>query len=355
MTATASTAAPRPGSEDGLRVRIVAMYLPQFHPIPEYDCGRGKGFTEWCDVAQARPLFSGHQQPRLPGRLSFYDLRLPETRAHQAELARAHGIEAFCYWHYWFSGRRLFERPFDEVLRSGEPDFPFCLAWANRQWPDHGQNLIEQTYSPGDDEVHARWLVEAWSDPRWLRVDGRPVFAIYDPSVLPDAKRTVETLRRTAARAGTAEPLLLGMNARDKGLDARSLGFDATIDFRPQLPDLIKGRLRRVRLYRANEAVEAMDRRRARTAHPLVPCVFAGWDDSPRRGRRATVIVGYTPDRFAASLRDALELVTDRPFEERLVFVNAWNGWTDGNLLEPDVFEGTRRLEALRDAVVARD
>jgi hypothetical protein len=367
-------------SEEGpgeLRARVVALYLPQFHPIPENDEWWGTGFTEWVNVAKARPLFRGHQQPRLPGRLGFYDLRLADTRAEQADLARQHGVEAFCYWHYWFNGHQLLNRPFDEVLRSGEPSLPFCLAWANepwtRTWLGVGEALVEQTYSPLDDAAHARWLVEAWGDPRWLRVDGRPVFVVYCPHELPDARRTVDTLRSEASRAGLPDPMLLGMNAKSKWVDSRTLGFDGTVDFRPQLSDLpfydvarpTKGKARRnfrlgirdprLRIYGADEALQLMDRRRSKVAHPIVPCVFAGWDNTPRRGRNATVVVGYTPDRFAASLESAVELVADRPPAERLVFVNAWNEWAEGNVLEPDTSEGLARLEAVRSVVAARE
>ena len=159
------------------RARLIAFYLPQFYPIPENDRWWGPGFTEWTSVVRSRPLFRGHRQPRIPADLGFYDLRLPETRVAQAALAAAHGIEGFCYWHYWFGGERLLERPFEEVLRSGEPDFGFCLAWANQPWTDTwlgtGRVLQPQHYSAEDDVRHARWLTEAFADHRYLTVDGR--------------------------------------------------------------------------------------------------------------------------------------------------------------------------------------
>src|SRR5262249_41646184 len=157
-------------------MRVIAFYLPQFHPIPENDAWWGPGFTEWTNVSLARPLFRGHYQPRVPGELGFYDLRMPETRAAQAALARAHGIEAFCYWHYWFAGKQLLERPFEEVLASHEPDFPFCLAWANESWTGiwHGaphRMLVQQTY-PGlaDHEAHFRVWLRAFEDARYVTV-----------------------------------------------------------------------------------------------------------------------------------------------------------------------------------------
>src|SRR5439155_14140664 len=192
----------------GRHTRFIAFYLPQFHPIPENDRWWGPGFTEWTNVARATPLFPGHYQPRLPADLGFYDLRIPEVRVAQADLARAHGVEAFCYWHYWFAGKRLLERPFTEVLESGEPDFPFCLAWANQSWSGiwHGapdRVLMEQTY-PGrrDHEDHFRVLVEAFADPRYVTVDGAPVFVVYAPRELPEPRRVTDVWRELAAKAG---------------------------------------------------------------------------------------------------------------------------------------------------------
>ena len=198
-------------------VRIVALYLPQFHPIAENDQWWEPGFTEWTNVAKARPRFPGHYQPRLPGELGFYDLRVPETREAQAALAKAHGIEGFCYWHYWFgNGRRLLERPFTEVLRSGTPDLSFCLAWANGTWTGiwHGapdRILIEQTY-PGesDERAHFEVVAEAFEDPRYLRVDGRPVFYIYDPSALPDPQNFLDRWRNWAHDRGLGGVFFIG-------------------------------------------------------------------------------------------------------------------------------------------------
>lgn len=190
------------------RARVVALYLPQFHPIPENDRWWGPGFTEWTNVAGARPLFPGHRQPNLPGSLGFYDLRLAEVRAAQAALAQAHGIEAFCYWHYWFGdGRQLLERPFEEVLASGSPDISFCLGWANESWSGvwHGapeRILIEQRYPDDDDSLHFAHLLTAFRDERYLRVGGRPVFHVYRPEQLPDASRFVQRWQDLAAEAG---------------------------------------------------------------------------------------------------------------------------------------------------------
>ncbi|MFL6499709.1 MAG: glycoside hydrolase family 99-like domain-containing protein, partial [Candidatus Udaeobacter sp.] len=221
-------------------VRAIAFYLPQFHPIPENDAWWGKGFTEWTNVTKARPLFRGHYQPHLPSDLGFYDLRLSETREAQAELAREHGIFGFCYYHYWFHGRRLLERPFQEVLESGRPKFPFCLCWANepwtRRWLGEGQDtLIAQTYSSEDDEAHSEFLSSVFRDERYITVGDRPVFLLYRPDRHPDPIRFT-TLLKSAVRGATGnEPYLIALDAGHPNEDDRKLGFDATLHFEPQL------------------------------------------------------------------------------------------------------------------------
>src|SRR5262249_47266129 len=217
----------------------VAFYLPQFHPIPENDEWWGPGFTEWTNVAKARPRYRGHYQPHAPADLGYYDLRLAETRRQQAALARAHGIDAFCYYHYWFGGKRLLERPFDEVLASGDPDFPFMLCWANENWTrrwDGQENavLARQQYSADDDRAHGRWLATAFRDERYVRVDGKPMFLVYRASQLPDPKRTTQIWREEAAKAGVGELYLCRVESfgSEHG-DPAALGFDAAVDFQP--------------------------------------------------------------------------------------------------------------------------
>jgi lipopolysaccharide biosynthesis protein len=319
-------------------------------------------------VARARPLFRGHDQPRIPADLGFYDLRLPEARAAQAEIAAAHGFEAFCYWHYWFEGKRLLQRPFEEVLASGEPAFPFCLAWANESWSrrwlgEERDILMKQTYSEHDDAEHARWLVEAFGDERYLRVDGRPLYLIYRPRHLDDARRCVDALRSESSRAGLGDPYLIGIDAHCPGFDCRELGFDSTLAFEPQLdalPDYAEDgpklsklarNLRRgvlsptVKLYDYTEARELMGA--IERDFPFHPCVFAGWDNSPRRGRDGVIVTETTPERFEQGVREAAAMVAERPAQEQLVFLNAWNEWAEGNYLEPDQTTGTGLLEAV--------
>jgi lipopolysaccharide biosynthesis protein len=211
-------------------VRAIAFHLPQFHPIPENDEWWGKGFTEWKNVASAAPLFSGHYQPHLPADLGFYDLRLPDARAAQAELAAEYGIYGFCYYHYWFNGRQVLERPVNEILASGEPEFPFCLCWANENWTRRWDGLIdeillEQRYTPADDLAYIRTLMPFFLDQRYIRVMDRP-FAVYRASKLPDPQKTTDLWRREAYREGLKGLFLVSVESYSELGDPRDIGFD---------------------------------------------------------------------------------------------------------------------------------
>jgi glycosyltransferase involved in cell wall biosynthesis len=344
------------------RVRLLAFYLPQFHPIPENDAWWGTGFTEWRNVARATPQFDGHRQPRIPGELGFYDLRLRETRAQQAELARAHGIHGFCYYHYWFEGRRLLERPFEEVLASGEPSLPFALCWANdpwsRRWDGREDELLmRQAYSPRDDLEHIRWLLPALADPRAITVEGRPLFLVYRPSHLPDPRRTADVWRREVERAGLPGIHLVAVEtAWDLGRDPRLTGFDASVMFQPQFGWLLTSELgqRARRAIADKPELKVYDYDQVRRAIHALPAaayrryetVVPGWDNTARVGDRATVLDGATPAGYEHWLRDAVARAMDQPAGHRLVFVNAWNEWAEGAYLEPDRAEGRAYLEA---------
>jgi lipopolysaccharide biosynthesis protein/glycosyltransferase involved in cell wall biosynthesis len=350
---SASALDVRPDGE-GRRARAIAFYLPQFHPIPENDEWWEKGFTEWTNVARAKPLFERHYQPHLPAHLGFYDLRVPEVRERQADLAAEHGIEAFCYWHYWFLGKRLLGRPFSEVLASGRPDFPFCLAWANETWSRRwlGEDrdiLIKQEYSAQDDVEHIRWLLPAFADRRYLRVGGRPLFVVYKPYDLPDPKRTTALWRETCVRAGLEEPFLLGVNAH-ADLDFRDLGFDGTIDFEPHLGAVADPLADGLEVVDYAEARRKMWRPRD---FPVHRTVLVGWDNTPRRGEHGVVFVDSTPEAFEAALRAAVASTASRTFDDRLLFLNAWNEWAEGNHLEPDRRHGLGYLQAVRRVIVA--
>lgn len=343
--------------------RLIAFYLPQFHPIPENDVWWGKGFTEWTNVVQARPLFTGHYQPHLPADLGFYDLRLPEVRQAQAHLARQHGIHGFCYYHYWFKGRRLLERPFDEVLASGQPDFPFCLFWANENWTrtwDAGEQerLVVQEYSDEDDLNHIRWLINAFNDERYIRIDGRPLLLIYRTQSLPNAAKTFALWREECRRAGIEEPYIVKVESEQDYNDPQEVGCDASADFVPhditRLVDPISGS---GTSYGDNLVLEYRDLARnylARDMPPYTrfPCVVPAWDNTPRhRSGKAAIIKGSTPELYEHWLRGTIATSYANPPEERIIFINAWNEWAEGAHLEPDVMYGHAYLEATRRAL----
>jgi lipopolysaccharide biosynthesis protein len=359
------------------QVDVLAFYLPQFHPIPENDAWWGRGFTEWTNVVRARPRIKGQYQPHLPGELGFYDLRLPEVRRQQADLAREHGISAFVYYHYWFNGRRVLERPIEEVLASGEPDFPFALCWANENWTrawDGGPHevLLKQDYDPDDDLRHIQSLLPAFRDPRYHRVDGKPLFLVYRASLLPDVERTLELWRAEARRAGIGELYLARIDghADEARHDPHAQGFDAAIgwipDFSQQGNSLRRGGLRlwgisrKLRLTsRAYERdvfipYERIVRNMLAMPEPSYrrhPCVTPAWDNSARRQTGAFVAMGSTPTLYGEWLEAIVRRVRAQANGPRLVFVNAWNEWAEGNHLEPDRRWGRQYLEATRDAL----
>jgi hypothetical protein len=343
--------------------RVIAFYLPQFHPTAENDAFWGAGFPEWTHVASANPLYRGPRQPKIPGELGFYDLRTPETREAQAGLARAHGIAGFFYWHYWFAGRRLLRRPFEEVLASGKPDFPFCLGWANESWTGRWHNpperiLCEQTYGGrADFEAHFETVLPALRDPRYLRVEEHPLFAVYRPNELPDAKAFCDLWRALAARAGLPGLHLVGFGHRR--WDPTQHGFDASILHGIHLPGLRKstrgwrGRLRALRgrpvVYSYRRFVE---RGLPEVASPLdYPVALSNWDNTPRAGKRGIVLEGGTPELFRQHLREAIGRVASRRPDQRIVFLKSWNEWAEGNYVEPDRQFGTAYLEVIRDEV----
>jgi glycosyltransferase involved in cell wall biosynthesis len=342
--------------------KLIAFYLPQYHPIPENSRWWGEGFTEWTNVSKARSLFAGHHQPRIPADLGYYDLRLDETRIEQAALARRYGIHGFCYYHYWFNGKRLLERPFNEVLRSGNPDFPFCLCWANEPWSrrwdgSQAELLQQQSYSPDDDLHHIRWLLDALGDPRAITLDARPVFLVYRADQLPQPDRTTDLWRRRAEAAGLKGLYLIAVETGwDAGWDATRAGFDAKLLFQPQFS--ILGKLDRLSVPCAGLRVYDYDQVWPVLAHPeAVPylrydTVFSSWDNTPRRGEQGWVVHGSSPEAYAEWLRLAIERAAVRPIDQRAVFINAWNEWAEGAHLEPDRKFARAYLEATEMALM---
>jgi hypothetical protein len=350
------------------RARLIAFHLPQFHPTPENDAWWGKGFTEWTNVAKAKPLFRGHYQPHIPADLGFYDLRLPEARHAQAEMAKEYGVGGFCYYHYWFGdGRRILERPVNEILSSGEPDFPFCLCWANHSWNSIWQGtsdmLMEQRYPGWDDHAaHFDWLLQAFTDPRYLTVDGKPIFAIYRPDDIPDVRKVADFWRERAVKAGLPGLYLIGVSHYAPSWDPRERGLDAsTMQALParsgriprkhlwtRLKLALQGNKHELTIWDYQE-VMPMLLRRNQVDWPDYPLVLPNWDNTPRSGMRGLVFENATPDLFRGLLRRAIERVENRPADERIVFLKAWNEWAEGNHVEPDQKWGRAWLEAIKE------
>lgn len=373
------------------KARVIAFYLPQFHPIPENDAWWGPGFTEWTNVAKMKPLYPGHRQPKLPADLGFYDLRLPEARAAQAKLARSCGVEGFCYWHYWFGhGRRILERPFEEVLQSGEPDLPFCLAWANETWTGvwHGSPqsvLIHQEYPGAEDEAaHFAWALRAFRDPRYMRVDGKPIFVVYAPQNMPAPDAFIAHWRQLAERAGLPGlyfvAVTCGYAENIKPYDNPIHdAFDAITPLVPQdytTPFGQRSRINLRRRWRERDFGGKLRRLTERYGRPsrfdyadlvarvladmprserFLPAVLPNWDNTPRSGRRGVVIENATPELFERYLEKALAIVEGRPPERAIIFLKAWNEWAEGNYVEPDSVHGHRYLDAIRRVIGVRE
>jgi lipopolysaccharide biosynthesis protein len=343
-------------------MEVLAFYLPQFHPIPENDEWWEPGFTEWTSVTRSKPLFRGHVQPRLPADLGFVDLRVPEVRDHQARLARDHGLTGFVYWHYWFGGRKLLERPLDDVLAEGRPDFPFCVAWANHPWSDTWMGgtkrvMVDQTYpGPEDDTAHFDDLRPAFEDPRYLRIDGKPVFFVFRAQRLPDGSRFVEAWQKMASDAGLGGLYMIACGPfMDVGKTMRQ-GFDGMafiekpFDY-TTVASRLTSFLSHTHLRRGPHRYSYADFCTSRPPDDVsctaIPCVWPNWDDTPRRGRDGVVAVGSSPAQFQRQVMGAVEIARRAPQSEQMILVKSWNEWGEGNYLEPDQEYGLGRLEAL--------
>jgi lipopolysaccharide biosynthesis protein len=346
--------------------RFIAFYLPQFYPTPYNDEWWGKGFTEWTNVVKTRPRFRGHYQPHLPADLGFYDLRLPETREAQANLAREYGIYGFCYYHYWFNGRRILDRPLEEVLKLGKPDLPFCICWANenwtRAWEGHVRNmLIEQHYSHEDDVAHIRHLIPALSDKRYIRIEGKLLILIYRIELLPDPRQTSETWRHEARKAGLGDLFLVNIQSNYVRVpeDSTTFGFDAAMRLQPNVfifyaPKIIRGlralitsprRLDKIYDYRKLYRSWAKS---SRPSYRAFECVTPMWDNSARRARKAVMFTNATPENYERWLRQAVERTPLDSEGHRWLFLNAWNEWGEGCHLEPCQKWGRAYLEATK-------
>lgn len=380
------------------KARVIAFYLPQFHPIPENDKWWGKGFTEWTNVAKAKPLFRGHYQPRIPADLGFYDLRLPEVREQQAQMAREGGIEGFCYWHYWFShDKKLLERPFQEVLQSGKPDFPFCLGWANHNWTNKSweagtrqqkeMTLMKMVYSEDEYIQHFYDVLPAFKDKRYITVDGKPLFYIWSALALPNPKRFIQLWQQLATENGLKGIYFVGLQFNllesEKSLKATftknipnyashhyaqllEQGYDAVNSRGYHRADLqcrsifdIIWRSLSIRLFK-HFPISKCDQRRINKwlyteedrQENVYPTLMPNWDRTPRSGKKARIYTNSTPEVFGEQIDQVLDLIKDKKPEHKIVFLMSWNEWAEGNYIEPDMKYGHGYLNVLKNRLL---
>ena len=367
------------------KAKIITFYLPQYHPIPENDLWWGKGFTDWQNVAKAKPRFKGHYQPQIPSELGFYDLRNEETRIAQAELAKEFGIHGFCYYHYWFNGKMLLERPFNEVLKSGKPDFPFCLCWANENWSRRwdgkdSEILMEQNYSNYNTNEHIDWLAKAFNDSRYIKINNKPLFLIYNATGIPELKNILSDWRKLAIQNGFEGLFLCSVKSIHNKLtdqDAINIGFDSVVEFIPSSQFIIPRKLFGLPRYYINKLYNyflevtklskwftlksltivhdykkfaLMNIYKEKYKVKTFPCVIPSWDNSARKKVSAS-IQNNDPAIFSKWLSDSITRVSDYDDQERIVFINAWNEWAEGCHLEPDVKNGKMFLNAIKNVL----
>ena len=350
-----------PALPSPLPARLVAFYLPQFHPIPENDAAWGEGFTEWRNVNRATPQFDGHSQPRLSGELGDYDLRDPGVMRRQVELAHRHGIGAFAFYFYWFNGHSPLEAPLRRWLGDPSLDLPFCLCWANESWTrrwDGRDNevILGQQHSAEDDLAFIRHVACYLADPRYLRVDGKPVLMVYRPSLFPDARATAERWRAECRQLGVGELHLCYVQGFERP-DPRDIGFDAAVEFPPNLTEPTDI-TRRQGLLNPDFAGRVLDwrelaghaLRQGQPDYPRYPAVNPGWDNEPRRPGRGRILFHASPRRYRDWLATTIQRAAQHGSAD-LVFINAWNEWAEGAVLEPDRRLGHAWLHATSQAL----
>jgi lipopolysaccharide biosynthesis protein len=343
-------------------MKPIAFYLPQFHPIPENDRWWGKGFTEWTNVTRSKPLFAGHYQPHLPADMGFYDLRVPEVMAQQAELAASYGIYGFCFYYYWFNGKRLLEKPVENYLKHIEIDFPFCLAYTNenwtRRWDGADQEvLIAQTHSPEDSVAFIESVIPYFKDPRYIRIDGKPMFLVYHCAAIPDIEATVRRWKAACRQHGIEDLYVCKVEALGDFREPATIGFDAALEFPPHnlaVSMEVRGAPGTLGSYDYIETARAF-MRRERPNHALFRGVMTSWDNTPRRGEHGTVFLRSSPTAYRDWLGFAMDdTAAHHGPSEQFVFINAWNEWAEGAHLEPCQVYGHGFLQATLSALQAR-
>ncbi|HBG46738.1 MAG TPA: hypothetical protein DDW94_07085 [Deltaproteobacteria bacterium] len=346
--------------------RLIAFYLPQFHPFPENDLWWGKGFTEWTNVSKAKPNFTGHYQPHLPADLGFYDLRVEEVMVEQAKLAKSYGIYGFCFYYYWFGGKRLLEMPIERMLKTNKPDIPFCLCWSNENWTrrwDGKENevLVGQKHSDEDDKAVILDIIRYMRHHNYIRISGKPLFLVYRPGLFPDIRRTIGIWRELCRKEGIGE-IYLSMVGSFENAGAYACpseyGFDSSVEFPPHgmaTPCKMPGQslnheyagtvsdYRSLALNYVKQDLPGYTRFRG---------VVPSWDNTPRRQNDPLVFINSSPGPYEAWLEFTVRQTREQNFGgERIVFINAWNEWAEGAHLEPDRLFGRGYLEATRSAL----
>lgn len=357
-------------------IRIIAFYLPQFHPFQDNDDWWGKGFTEWTNVGKAKSLFRGHEQPKVPADLGYYDLRLPIIREQQAELAKEAGVHGFCYWHYWFgNGKRLMADIFDEVVESKSPDFPFCLAWANHSWYAKNWNsqhvkgpdklLIEQKYPGKDDYIeHFYALLKAFKDSRYIKVDGKPLFFIYDANKLPEGFIHLwnDLAKKNGFENGICFVCRLAYKSDSQYFLDKGFSFVTAERMSAYYYDRSNNiklwyRLKGFLLHRPylccnyKDAYPYFTNRKEDSNENYIPCIIPNWDHTPRSGFNGSLLINSTPKLFKEHVKDVLATIKEKKEEHQLVFLKSWNEWAEGNYMEPDLKWGKGYIEALRESL----
>lgn len=359
------------------KAKVIAYYLPQYHPVAENDIWWGKGFTEWTNVGKAKPLFKNHYQPRVPADLGYYDLRIPEVREQQAELAKEAGIEAFCYWHYWFGkNKELLEVPFQEVVKSRKPDYPFCIAWANHSWEKKRWNadanklskelLMKQEYQ-GIDEIDAHFfsLLEAFSDSRYYKVNGKLLFTIYNPKEIPYLQLFIERWQELALKNNLPGFYFVGHAFSKDDLNHESFKMCDAVNLVLLTNSLsnINRKLKTALSFILKRPLTLVDYSKA--MHYLIdpvmkrqnifPTIVPNWDASPRLGSVALILKNSNPKAFYKHVKGILNLVKDKNEENKIVFLKSWNEWAEGNYMEPDIVFGKGYIQALSKALIENE
>ena len=354
---------------------IIAFYLPQYHPTPHNNKWWGEGFTEWTNVAKAKPLYPGHYQPKVPADLGFYDLRMPEIREKQVELAKEAGITGFCYYHYWFgNGKEELELPFNDVVKSGKPDFPFCLCWANETWSRKFWNkdgnvagkddlVIQEYLGEEDDRNHFYRLLPAFMDKRYIRIGGKPLFMIYRPLAFKDITRFINLWNKLGIENGIGEFYFIGytLQVDSEYEEIKKLGFNAVcscrlgnvrrMDFIWYIRRIISVLIKIPIVISYKKMIPKLLQRFECEHNDVFPVLLPNWDHTARSGANGYLYSKSTPDLFEKHATAVLEAVVSRPSEQQICFIKSWNEWGEGNYMEPDLKFGKGYIRALRKVV----